>query len=124
VISAVIYQEYLYNLDITRAKAKFAEKINGVLPKINTHKTLKLIDAYHPLLWLRNTQENKEIFPQTLELSEKNRIICISGPNAGGKSITLKTLGLLQLMIQSGILVPVHPRSEMFFFDKKSTALI
>ena len=115
------YQEYLYNLDITRAKAKFAEKINGVLPKINTHKTLKLIDAYHPLLWLRNTQENKEIFPQTLELSEKNRIICISGPNAGGKSITLKTLGLLQLMIQSGILVPVHPRSEMFFFDKLMT---
>ena len=115
------YQEYLYNLDITRAKAKFAEKINGVLPKINTHKTLKLIDAYHPLLWLRNTQENKEIFPQTLELSEKNRIICISGPNAGGKSITLKTLGLLQLMIQSGILVPVHPRSEIFFFDKLMT---
>ena len=115
------YQEYLYNLDITRAKAKFAEKINGVLPKINIHKTLKLIDAYHPLLWLRNTQENKEIFPQTLELSEKNRIICISGPNAGGKSITLKTLGLLQLMIQSGILVPVHPRSEMFFFDKLMT---
>ena len=115
------YQEYLYNLDITRAKAKFAEKINGVLPKINTHKTLKLIDAYHPLLWLRNTQENKAIFPQTLELSEKNRIICISGPNAGGKSITLKTLGLLQLMIQSGILVPIHPRSEMFFFDKLMT---
>lgn len=115
------YQEYLYNLDVTRAKAKFAEKINGVLPKINTHKTLKLIDAYHPLLWLRNTQEKKEIFPQTLELSEKNRIICISGPNAGGKSITLKTLGLLQLMIQSGILVPVHPRSEMFFFDKLMT---
>ena len=115
------YQEYLYNLDITRAKAKFAEKINGVLPKINIHKTLKLIDAYHPLLWLRNTQESKAIFPQTLELSEKNRIICISGPNAGGKSITLKTLGLLQLMIQSGILVPVHPRSEMFFFDKLMT---
>ena len=115
------YQEYMYNLDITRAKAKFAEKINGVLPKINTHKTLKLIDAYHPLLWLRNMQENKAIFPQTLELSEENRIICISGPNAGGKSITLKTLGLLQLMIQSGILVPVHPRSEMFFFDKLMT---
>ncbi len=115
------YQEYIYNLDITRAKAKFAQKINGVLPKINTHKTLKLIDAYHPLLWLRNTQENKAIFPQTLQLSEQNRIICISGPNAGGKSITLKTLGLLQLMIQSGILVPVHPRSEMFFFDKLMT---
>ena len=115
------YQEYIYNLDITMAKAKFAKQINGVLPKINTHKTLKLINAYHPLLWLRNMQENKKIFPQTFELSEQNRIICISGPNAGGKSITLKTLGLLQLMLQSGILVPLHPRSEMFFFDKLMT---
>nr|MBP7174233.1 DNA mismatch repair protein MutS [Cloacibacterium sp.] len=115
------YQQYIFSLDITRAKAKFAEKINGVLPKINRHKSLKLIQAFHPLLWLRNQAENKEIYPQTLELSEKNRIICISGPNAGGKSITLKTVGLLQLMIQSGILVPVHPRSEMFFFDKIRT---
>src|SRR5690606_21425260 len=79
------------------------------------------INAFHPLLWLQNTAENKAIFPQTLELSDHNRIICISGPNAGGKSITLKTLGLLQLMIQTGILVPVHPKSEMFFFDKLMT---
>lgn len=115
------YQQYIFSLDITRAKAKFAEKINGVLPTINHHKSLKLINAFHPLLWIRNKEENKEIFPQTLELAENNRIICISGPNAGGKSITLKILGLLQLMIQSGILVPVHPRSEMFFFDKLMT---
>lgn len=115
------YQQYIFSLDITRAKAKFAEKINGVLPTINHHKSLKLINAFHPLLWIRNKEENKEIFPQTLELTENNRIICISGPNAGGKSITLKILGLLQLMIQSGILVPVHPRSEMFFFDKLMT---
>ncbi len=92
-----------------------------MLPKINDHQTLKLRDAYHPLLWLQNKAENKEIFPQTLALTEHNRIICISGPNAGGKSITLKTVGLLQLMLQSGILVPVHPKSEMFFFDKVMT---
>ncbi|MDO4225452.1 MAG: DNA mismatch repair protein MutS [Bergeyella zoohelcum] len=115
------YQTYIFDLDLTRAKAKFAEKIGGILPKINPHHTLRLINAYHPLLWLRNREENKEIFPQTLTLTEHNRIICISGPNAGGKSITLKTVGLLQLMIQSGILVPVHHKSEMFFFDKIMT---
>ena len=115
------YQNYIFSLDETRAKAKFAEKINGILPKINRHKTLRLKDAYHPLLWLQNQAENKKIFPQTLTLTEHNRIICISGPNAGGKSITLKTVGLLQLMIQSGILVPVHPKSEMFFFEKIMT---
>ena len=116
-----IYQHYIFHLDLIRAKAKFAEKINGVLPKINPHPTLRLKEAFHPLLWLRNTAENKKIFPQTLTLTPQNRIICISGPNAGGKSITLKTVGLLQLMIQSGILVPVHPKSEMFFFDKIMT---
>ena len=115
------YQKYIFDLDITRAKAKFAEKIGGVLPKINRHKTMRLINAFHPLLLLRNREEKKEIYPQTLTLTEHNRILCISGPNAGGKSITLKTVGLLQLMIQSGILVPVHPKSEMFFFEKIRT---
>ncbi|MGC4129757.1 MAG: DNA mismatch repair protein MutS [Bergeyella sp.] len=117
----ITYQNYIFDLDLTRAKAKFSEKINGILPKINRHKTLRLKDAFHPLLFLRNKEENKPIFPQSLTLTEHNRIICISGPNAGGKSITLKTVGLLQLMIQSGILVPVHPKSEMFFFDKIMT---
>lgn len=115
------YQEYIFDLDLTRAKAKFAEKIGGILPKINPHKTLRLVNAYHPLLLIRNREEKKQIFPQTFTLTEHNRILCISGPNAGGKSITLKTVGLLQLMIQSGILVPVHPKSEMFFFDKIMT---
>lgn len=115
------YQKYIFDLDLIRAKAKFAEKINAVLPKINSHPTLRLRDAFHPLLWLRNSVEKKKIYPQSLTLTEHNRIICISGPNAGGKSITLKTVGLLQLMIQSGILVPVHPKSEMFFFEKIMT---
>ena len=115
------YQTYIFDLDLTRAKAKFAEQIHGVLPKINTHKTMRLVQAYHPLLWLRNRAEKKHIFPQSLTFTEHNRIICISGPNAGGKSITLKTVGLLQLMLQSGILVPVHPKSEMFFFGKIMT---
>lgn len=115
------YQTYIFDLDLIRAKAKFAEKVNGILPKINKHQTLKLREAFHPLLWIRNKNENKEIFSQSISLNEHNRIICISGPNAGGKSITLKTVGLLQLMIQTGILVPCHPKSEMFFFDKIMT---
>ena len=115
------YQDYIFDLDLIRAKAKFAEKVNGILPKINKHQTLKLREAFHPLLWIRNKNENKEIFSQSISLNEHNRIICISGPNAGGKSITLKTVGLLQLMIQTGILVPCHPKSEMFFFDKIMT---
>ncbi|HPZ26457.1 MAG TPA: DNA mismatch repair protein MutS, partial [Kaistella sp.] len=115
------YQNYIFDLDLSRAKAKFAEKVGGVLPKINRHKTLRLVNAFHPLLLIRNQEENKQIFPQTLTLTEHNRILCISGPNAGGKSITLKTVGLLQLMIQSGILVPVHPKSEMFFFNNLMT---
>lgn len=115
------YQHYIFDLDSTRAKAKFAEKVGGILPKINRHKTMRLVNAFHPLLLLRNKEEKKEIYPQTLTLTEHNRILCISGPNAGGKSITLKTVGLLQLMIQSGILVPVHPKSEMFFFEKIRT---
>ncbi len=115
------YQKYIFDLDLTRAKAKFADEIHATLPKINRHKTLRLRDAYHPLLWLRNKAEKKSIYPQSLSLTEHNRIICISGPNAGGKSITLKTVGLLQLMIQSGILVPVHPKSEMFFYEKIMT---
>ncbi len=115
------YQQCIFDLDLTRAKAKFAEKIGGILPKINRHQTLRLVNAFHPLLLLRNRAENKEIYPQTFTLTQHNRILCISGPNAGGKSITLKTAGLLQLMLQSGILVPVHPKSEMFFFDRIMT---
>jgi DNA mismatch repair protein MutS2 len=115
------YQSYIFDLDLIRAKAKFAEQVKGILPKINRHYTLRLREAFHPLLWIRNKAEKKEIFPQTISLTEHNRIVCISGPNAGGKSITLKTVGLLQLMIQSGILVPCHPKSEMFFFEKIMT---
>ncbi|MDL1914250.1 MAG: DNA mismatch repair protein MutS [Bergeyella sp.] len=115
------YQGYIEDLDVTRAKAKFAEKINGVFPKINARQTLKLYSAFHPLLFLRNKEEKKEIFPQALSLSSQERILCISGPNAGGKSVTLKTVGLLQIMLQSGILVPVHPKSEMFFYGRIMT---
>ncbi len=111
------YQDFLSFMDITAAKAKYATEMNAVMPKINDHKEMHLHDAYHPLLYLSNKRKNEKTFPQTISLFPENRIIVISGPNAGGKSITLKTIGLLQLMAQSGLLVPVHERSSICLFD-------
>ncbi|THF47871.1 DNA mismatch repair protein MutS [Flavobacterium supellecticarium] len=112
------YQDFLSAIDVVAAKAKYAYKINGLLPKITTEKRLYFREAFHPILYLNNKQKNAPTYPQTIELTQENRIIVISGPNAGGKSITLKTIGLLQLMLQSGILIPVHERSETFLFDR------
>jgi len=88
------------------------------LPEINEEREMHLRDAYHPLLYLSNKRKNEKTWPQTIKLHKENRIIVISGPNAGGKSITLKTIGLLQVMLQSGMLIPVHERSSVCFFDK------
>lgn len=115
------YQEFLAQMDLTAAKAKYAADTNGLLPKINTDKRLFLRDAYHPLLYLNNKLKNEKTHPQTIELHPENRIIVISGPNAGGKSITLKTIGLLQVMLQSGLLIPVHERSSVCLFDRIMT---
>lgn len=112
------YQEFLSNIDVVAAKAKYGIDMNAVMPKISKDREIELIDAYHPLLLLTNRKQNKKTFPQTIELNKEKRIIVISGPNAGGKSITLKTMGLLQLMVQSGLLIPVHEYSRMCFFDK------
>ena len=112
------YQKFLAHMDITAAKAKYASEMNAVLPEISKERKMRLQDAYHPLLYLSNKRKREKTYPQTIELHPENRIIVISGPNAGGKSITLKTIGLLQLMLQSGFLVPVHERSTMCLFDK------
>jgi len=112
------YQKLLCEIDVIAAKAKYAEMINGLLPRITTERELQLKEAYHPLLYLNNKKKGDKTYPQSIELAEDNRIIVISGPNAGGKSITLKTVGLLQLMLQSGILIPVHEYSRMCLFDK------
>ncbi len=112
------FQKLLTRLDLIGAKAKFAKKINACLPKFSSEKKIFFRDAYHPILLIENNKQNFKTVPQTLELNEKQQIIVISGPNAGGKSITLKTIGLLQLMFQSGMLIPVHERSETYFFNK------
>lgn len=112
------YQEFLSDIDVISAKAKYGYKINAVLPTITTEKELYFRDAFHPILFLSNLEKKEKTFPQTIELNNQNRIIVISGPNAGGKTISLKTVGLLQLMLQSGILIPVHERSKTFLFDR------
>lgn len=114
----VTCQDYLRDIDIVAAKAKYALEMNGVLPKINTKREMHLRDAFHPLLLLANKNSGETTYPQTIKLEQENRIVVISGPNAGGKSITLKTIGLLQLMLQSGLLIPVHERSEVILFEK------
>ena len=115
------YQDYLSKIDVIYAKAKYAVLIEGILPRISANKTLFLKNAYHPLLFLNNKKTGTKTYPQTIKLDPKNRITVISGPNAGGKSITLKTIGLLQIMLQSGFLIPVHPHSELCLFDRLLT---
>jgi len=113
-----LYLEFLTKIDIVYAKAKYAQSINGILPKISENRYLYLREALHPILYLTNKAKGEKTFPQTIEISNDSRIIVISGPNAGGKSITLKTVGLLQVMLQSGLLVPIHERSEMCLFNR------
>ena len=109
--------DYLTHLDVISSKTKYAYSINGLLPKIRGNKRVYFKDAFHPILLVNNKEEALEVVPQTIELNEKQQIIVISGPNAGGKSITLKTIGLLQVMLQSGILIPVNEQSETTIFD-------
>ena len=115
------YQHALTHIDVTAGKAKYAADMNALLPEINNNGLLFLREAYHPLLFLANSRKKEKTWPQTIELRKDNRIIVISGPNAGGKSITLKTIGLLQVMLQSGLLIPVHERSSVCLFDKVLT---
>jgi len=112
------YQAFLTKIDVISAKAKYARSINAILPELTNDRKLYIREAYHPLLYLTNKEKGEKTFPQTIELSSDNRIIVISGPNAGGKSITLKTVGILQAMLQSGILIPVHERSTVCLFDR------
>ena len=112
------YQTYLVNIDLYYSKSRYAQEIKGIMPKISNSQEIEVFDAYHPLLYRSNIIKNIKTYPQDIFLNNKNKIIVISGPNAGGKSITLKTIGLLQLMIQSGILIPVHERSRICFFDR------
>jgi DNA mismatch repair protein MutS2 len=105
-------------LDFVHAKAKLAIEIKGNYPNISDEAIIDLKNSVHPLLFLRNKAVNRETIPVTLRLDQNNRTLVISGPNAGGKTVAMKTIGLTQLMMQSGLLVPVHPDSEMGIFKQ------
>ncbi len=111
-------ENFLFFMDRVQAQAKFAHKINAVLPEVSQTQTLDLKKAYHPVLLIENQKKGISTVPQDIFLNQEKRILVISGPNAGGKSITLKTVGLLQLMFQSGLLIPVSPGSKLPFFKK------
>jgi DNA mismatch repair protein MutS2 len=110
------YQRCLTEFDFIQAKARLAADIDAILPEIEDEPVIDLRKAYHPILMLQNRRMGRATFPQSLRLDKDSRMLVISGPNAGGKSITLKTVGLLQVMLQSGLLVPVAPGSKMSFF--------
>jgi DNA mismatch repair protein MutS2 len=111
---ALVLGEY----DFIRAKARLAVEMQAALPQISDRSEIKLISARHPLLFLYNLKNNKPTIPTQLTLDDRNRILVISGPNAGGKTVTMKTVGLLQIMVQSGLLVPVHPDSSFGLFKQ------
>ena len=112
------YLEIIGEFDFIKSKAKLAIEMNGNLPNIVDKATVDLKDAYHPLLYLYNKVSGKKTIPVSISLNDKNRILVISGPNAGGKTVTMKTIGLNQMMMQSGLLVPVNPTSTMGIFKQ------
>ncbi|ULQ57791.1 DNA mismatch repair protein MutS [Flavihumibacter rivuli] len=112
------YHDILGEYDFIRAKGKFALDYNGEYPQVSEKPLIKLVNAYHPLLFLYNKKSGKPTIPVTIQLDDKSRILVISGPNAGGKTVTMKTVGLSQMMVQAGLLVPVHPSSQFGIFKQ------
>lgn len=104
--------------DFIRAKALLAQDLDATMPRLSAHPMLQLIKARHPLLLLHNQKAGKPTVPLNITLDRKERILMISGPNAGGKTVSMKTVGLLQLMLQAGLLVPVDENSEMGIFKQ------
>lgn len=110
------YQNVFTELDFIQAKVRVGMRMDAKKPALSDDQTVELIDAYHPLLLLANKEAKLKTLPQSLLLDKFCRMLVISGPNAGGKSITLKTVGLLQLMFQSGLLIPADPSSKFGWF--------
>ena len=109
--------EFLAEIDFIRAKALFSEQITGLKPAFENKQVIDWTMAVHPLLQLSLAKHGKKVIPLDIELNEKQRILIISGPNAGGKSVCLKTVGLLQYMLQCGLLIPMHERSHAGIFS-------
>jgi DNA mismatch repair protein MutS2 len=112
------YHGFLTKLDFVRAKALFAIEVEGDMPVLIKEAKTRLINARHPLLMLSFREEKRTVVPLNVHINENLRILLVSGPNAGGKSVCMKTVGLLQIMIQSGLLIPVDEASEVGIFDQ------
>lgn len=111
------YHGFLTKLDFVRAKALFAIEVEADMPVLIKEAQTKLINARHPLLYLSFKADKKTVVPLNIHITPELRIVLVSGPNAGGKSVCMKTVGLLQLMVQSGLLIPVHESSEVGIFE-------
>ncbi len=109
--------EFLAEIDFIRAKALLAEQTNALKPAFEDRQLLDWVMAVHPLLQLSLAKHGKKVVPLDIVLNEKQRILIISGPNAGGKSVCLKTVGLLQYMLQCGLLIPLHEGSHAGVFS-------
>ncbi|MDE6309846.1 MAG: endonuclease MutS2, partial [Muribaculaceae bacterium] len=109
--------EVMGQLDFIHAKALFAQEVGGSLPHISMKPEMEWYHATHPILLLSLRKHDKDIVPLDINLSDKNRLLIISGPNAGGKSVCLKTVGIIQYMTQSGLLPPVYENSHIGLFD-------
>ncbi len=102
--------------DFIRGKALLAQSMDAEMPKLSVHPGISLVKARHPLLLLHHKAAGKPVQPLNLTLDRKERILIISGPNAGGKTVSMKTVGILQLMVQSGLLIPADSSSEVGLF--------
>ncbi|MFT4968395.1 MAG: DNA mismatch repair protein MutS2 [Chitinophagales bacterium] len=112
------YQEILASYDLIRSKALLAMKMDAVMPILGNAGEIYYKDAYHPLLLLKNIGMKKETVPFELEIDKKQSILLISGPNAGGKSVCLKAVGLMQMMLQFGLLLPCDENSKVLLFEQ------
>ncbi len=116
-VQLIEYQHIIVHFDTVLVKARLALKMKAVMPQIINAPHMGIKKGRHPLLYLKNKALGRETVPFNLELFNGNQILLVSGPNAGGKSILMKSIGLLQLMLQSGLLVPMHELSEMGIFE-------
>ncbi|MFD2164337.1 endonuclease MutS2 [Paradesertivirga mongoliensis] len=112
------YHGLLTKLDFVRAKALFALQIEAEMPVLVQDPQLNLVNARHPLLFLNLKKEGSTVVPLNIKIDEQQRVVVLSGPNAGGKSVAMKTVGLLQIMVQAGLLVPVDESSTIGLFKQ------
>lgn len=112
------YHNLLTKVDFVRAKALFAIDIDGHMPELSKEASISLVNARHPLLLLNFKGSQQTVVPLNVTVDQTQRIIVVSGPNAGGKSVCMKTIGLLQLMAQAGLLIPADPASRLGVFNR------